>query len=165
MFVCFSSCVHFFASLAPSFLKKSWLKMHNLFWMALLMASSFYLLDHGAEMEISLVCSINIGNKTGRGRGLTSTHCTCIFNLPNLSEVTYKKGSVTDLLHLNLQGCVLSFGASHQTSHILLEISLAKYHMNTILKQMDFFLGPAWGWIFSIFKLSTFSMISWMVSV
>ncbi len=34
MFVCFF-IVWFFASLAPSFWKKSWLKMHNLFWMAL----------------------------------------------------------------------------------------------------------------------------------
>ena len=25
----------------------------------------------------------------------------------------------TDLLHLKVQGCVLSFGASHQTSHIV----------------------------------------------
>ncbi len=30
----FFLCVCFFASLAPSFLKKSWVKTHNLFWMA-----------------------------------------------------------------------------------------------------------------------------------
>ena len=47
----------------------------------------------------------------------------------------------TDLLHLKVQGCVLSFGASHQTSHTtLFDMSEEKMKKKKTLECQFFFL-------------------------